>query len=476
MSRNLLLIACALVCAGAAAAGLSWWASAPGIPVEARTAGMDGYSPELAFERVHTDIAGQFKQFSGTPGKASGAWTAFRGTDRSNVVTGISLADTWPQQGPSILWSISLGQGYAAPAVLDGRVFVLDYLEEEQADALRCFSLDNGEEIWRRSYSVKVKNDHGMSRTIPAVTADYTVTIGPMGHVMCVNTVSGVFKWGIDLIREYGTKRPPWHTGQCPLIENGTAVIAPAGTEVLMMGIDCATGEVNWQTPNTGQWDMSHSSIMPMSVNGVRMYVYAAIGGMAGVSAQPGSEGELLWQTTLFDKAVIAPSPVDLGEGRLLITAGYGAGSMLMQIGQSNGVWQAETLQECSPKQGLALEQQSPIVYQDLVFGIMPKDGGGLRKQFVCVRSDDITSFRWSSGKEHRFGLGPFMLADNKFYILDDNGWLTMARFSATGFEFMDKARVLQGHEAWGPLALAGTRMLVRDLTHLACIELGNIE
>jgi hypothetical protein len=30
---------------------------------------------------------------------------------------------------------------------------------------------------------------------------------------------------------------------------------------------------------------------------------------------------------------------------------------------------------------------------------------------------------------------------------------------------------VLKGGEAWGPMALAGGRLLVRDLTHLACLD-----
>ena len=57
------------------------------------------------------------------------------------------------------------------------KVYLLDYDEEKKADALRCFSLENGIELWRRWYSIKVKRNHGMSRTIPAVTEKYVVKI-----------------------------------------------------------------------------------------------------------------------------------------------------------------------------------------------------------------------------------------------------------------------------------------------------------
>ena len=47
------------------------------------------------------------------------------------------------------------------------------------------------------------------------------------------------------------------------------------------------------------------------------------------------------------------------------------------------------------------------------------KDAGQLRNQFVCF--DLEGNLIWSSGKTNKFGLGPFILADNKFYILNDN-------------------------------------------------------
>ena len=189
------------------------------------------------------------------------------GPGYDNICTqGVALADTWPEAGPPVLWSVELGEGHAAAAILNGRVYVLDHIEQESADALRCFSLADGAEIWRRSYRVRVKRNHGLSRTVPAVTPEYAVTIGPRCHVMCVDSESGDFLWGIDMVRDYGAKTPGWYTGQCPIIEEGLAILAPCGTNVLMMAVDCASGEVAWTTPNPRGWDMSHSSIRPMTI------------------------------------------------------------------------------------------------------------------------------------------------------------------------------------------------------------------
>ena len=101
----------------------------------------------------------------------------------------------------------------------------------------------------------------------------------------------------------------------------------------------------------------------------------------------------------------------------------------------------------------------------------MPKDAGDLKGQFVCFKPDG--SKAWTSGADVRFGLGPFMLADNKFYLLSDEGELTMADATKQEFVKLGEAKVLKGHDSWGPFALVGSRLILRDMNNLACVELG---
>lgn len=175
----------------------------------ARSSGHDGLPVGGAAKKVKLDLAGVFASFDGTPSTTPGAWTNFRGADFSNVVKDApKLADTWGAAGPKVLWKIPVGDGYASPAVLDGRVYLMDYDTKERADAIRCFSLDDGKEIWRRSYNNNIKRNHGMSRTIPAVTKDYLVVMGPKCHVLCLDTATRDFKWGLDLQADYETVEP----------------------------------------------------------------------------------------------------------------------------------------------------------------------------------------------------------------------------------------------------------------------------
>ncbi len=48
-----------------------------------------------------------------------------------------------------------------------------------------------------------------------------------------------------------------------------------------------------------------------------------------------------------------------------------------------------------------------------------------------------------------------------------------MAEVSTKEFKLLDEHRVLEGHDAWGPLAIVGTRMLMRDSKKMVCINIG---
>jgi outer membrane protein assembly factor BamB len=155
----------------------------------------------------------------------------------------------------------------------------------------------------------------------------------------------------------------------------------------------------------------------------------------------------------------------------LFLTAGYGAGSMIIQIYEQAGAYSVEVVQQYLPKDGVASEQQTPILYQGHLFSILPKDAGPLREQFVCADLNDGKQILWSSGKTNRFGLGPYLIADGKFYILNDDGVLTIAKATIAGYEQLNQVQILEGQDAWGPMVIVNGRLLLRDSKRLVCVD-----
>jgi outer membrane protein assembly factor BamB len=449
-----------------------WFIHDPVSELTMSVPGLDNRPPKDESAEELVIIGEKFIEYGDYASELTGKWTQFRGADFDNVVKDKTpLIDNWGESGPKILWEVLLGEGHAAPVIWNGRAYILDYDENKKADALRCFALESGEQIWKRSYEVQVKRNHGMSRTIPSINEKYIVTIGPRGHVMCSDPQTGDFLWGIDLVKQYKTEIPFWYTGQCPFIDGDVAIIAPGGTSMII-GVDCATGEVVWETPNPNGWKMSHSSVMPMAFEGKKMYVYAAIGGLCGVSAESGDAGKILWETNEFSPSVVAPSPVVFDDGRIYITAGYGAGAALFQLKPAGNGFSVETLQNYKPREGMASEQQTPLVYQGRMYGVLPKDAGNNRNQFVCCDPSDCRKYLWTSGKTHRFGLGPYIIADEKLFILDDDGTLTIAKITNSGLNILDQARVIEGQDAWGPIAIADGYLLMRDSKKMVCLDM----
>ena len=400
------------------------------------------------------------------PGNATasdlpGAWPQFRGAKGDNIAAdGVALARIWKAgTKPEQIWSVDLGEGYAGAAVRDGRVYILDYDAEAKADALRCLSLADGKEIWRFTYPVKIKRNHGMSRTVPTLAGKYVVTFGPKCHVGCIEADTGKFVWGLDLVKDFGATVPEWYAGQCPLVD-GDKVILGVGGDALVIAVELATGKVVWKSPNPNDWKMTHTSLVPIEFAGKRQYVYVASGGVAGVNA---ADGALLWETDAWKISIAAvATPVPVGDDRLFLSGGYNAGAMMLRLKEDAGKIVTETVFRLKPTE-FGAAQQTPILFEGNLYGIRP-DG-----QLACLDLNGKTL--WTSGGAAKFGLGPFIIGNGLIYALNDDGTLTLAEATPSGYRSLAKARVIEGHDCWAPLALVNGRLLARDLTKMVCLD-----
>ena len=400
-----------------------------------------------------------------------GEWPCFRGSNHDNMTTNAQPMNLVKEDFKEV-WSVETGEGHASPVISEGKVYVLDYDEKTSSDALRCFDLKSGKQLWRRWYRVPMKRNHGFSRTIPAIYQNLVVTIGPEGHVMCCDKVNGDMKWSMDMKKRFETEIPFWYTGQCPLIDNDVLVLAPAGKDTLMLGVDVSTGNTLWATPNTVNFKMSHSSVMPMKLGGTQTYVYIGVGGVCGVSAESGSEGKLLWSATKWQPSVVAPSPMQINQNQVFLVAGYGAGGALLQVDKSGSGWNATIKDSYKASAGMSSEQQTPINYNGTLITILPKDGGGMRERLAMYSPGNLHNPIWTSAADERFGLGPYMIVDDKLFAFKEDGELYVYSVTSKSMTLLKKQRVMEeGIDAWGPIAYADGYMIVRDSKMIKCLK-----
>lgn len=440
---------------------LAFWLRAPGHdPLQLRVPGTDS-APNTTGETANPVLSGKVMTGPGKAAELTGVWPQFRGLARDGLApTATKLSRDWKTSPPRELWSLDVGEGYAGAAVRAGRVYLLDYDRDTRQSALRCLSFTDGKEIWRFSYPLNIKRNHGMTRTMPSVTDKFVVVLDSKCNMFCLDATSGELKWSASLVKEFGATIPEWYAGQCPLIDGDKVILAPGGKNALLVALDLTTGKPLWQSPNPHYWKMTHSSIMPMDFAGRRLYVYCAGKGVVGVDA---NDGKQLWETADWKISIATvPSPVPLPDGRIFLTGGYNAGSLMLQTEVTNEQFSVRTLFKL-PANVFGATQHTPILKDNHLYGTRA-DG-----RFVCLGLDGKAV--WSSGSGENFGLGSFLMGGDLIYVLNDSGQLSLLEASSTQFSLLGQVKPLTGRESWAPMALADGRLLLRDLTRLVCLD-----
>lgn len=300
-----------------------------------------------------------------------------------------------------------------------------------------------------------------MSRTVPVITGDSVITFGPKCHVVCLDAVTGALRWKRNLVSEDGAEIPAWYAGQCPLADGDRLILGVGGPDALVMALDCKSGEVIWKTPNPGGWKMTHSSIVPMDLDGERSYVYCTGGGVAGVSA---ADGRLLWQYPDWRINIAnVPTPLVIDNRRIFLCGGYNAGAMMIEVSRVDNEYRPEQVFRLDPRV-FGSDQQTPVFFNGYIYGVRPDE------QLVCL--DLEGNIKWTSSSANKFGLGPYTVINNLLFVMDDEGRLTVAKAVPDAYKPLTSAKVLEGHESWGPMAFTAGRLIVRDLTRMRCLNI----
>ena len=390
-------------------------------------------------------------------------WPQFRGPQRDGISRETGLAQSWPEAGPEVLWSTEVGQGYSAAAIHDGRVFFNDYDEGASEWLVRSLDLATGEEIWRFREPRRIRPNHGITRTVPAVDGERVFALDPKAVLHALDAETGEEIWRKSLIEAYQAKIPPWYNGQCPLLDGGRLIIAPGGS-ALMVALDPATGDEIWRTDNPEGWPMSHSSVMAATFDGTAQYVYNNLYGTVGVSA---ADGALLWHHPFKFNVAVAPAPLPLDDDRLLITAGYDSGGAILHIGRDGDGWQAREAVPLPPSLWNS-EIHTPIYHDGHIFSV------GRLKRGLLTCLDDEGAMVWTSEGQAAFEMGSYLLADGMLFVLEGKtGTLRLVAASTEGYRELASARVLSGHDVWGPMALSDGKLVVRDMGRMVCLDVG---
>lgn len=395
------------------------------------------------------------------PGARAEDWPQFRGPARDGISRETGLLRQWPAGGPKVLWTVPVGQGYAGAAIVAGRLYHNDYDEKKGEWGVYARSMATGAAIWHYAEARVIRPNHAITRTVPAVDGRYVFSLDPKLGLHCLDVKTGKQVWTRNLVADYKAVIPPWYNGQNPLLESDRIVIATGG-DAILVALDKATGKEIWRTPNPGKIVLSHASVMPAVLGGVKQYLYGTLNGPLGVSA---ADGKLLWEYSRKFNVAVAPSPLAVDAERVFMTASYDAGSVMVRVQPAGKGFRAESVWDMRMNEWNS-EVHTPIVYKGHMFAVGKKKRG----LFTCLTLDGKEV--WTSEGKASFELGSYLLADGMFFVLEGTtGVLRLIDANTTAYKELASAQVLSGPDVWGPMALSDGTLVIRDLTKMVALD-----
>jgi hypothetical protein len=398
-------------------------------------------------------------------------WPWIYGPRRDHTSDQKGLLRSWPPEGPKLLWSVAMGAGFGGPAVGGGRVYLLDR-DEKVGDKLRVLDLTNGKEVWSFAYDAPGAFMFAGSRTTPTLDGELVYTVGPMGDLYAISIKTQKPVWQKNIWKDFGgdAELPRWAIVQNPLVYGDSLIVAPQTSKTGVVAYDKVTGTVKWQSPAlSGIPGYVTPSIVKIAGEDHLVMITGAAG--RGRNAKGGSvngldprSGKVLWTYDNWQCIIPVPQALDAGEGRVLITGAYSAGTAMIKIEKKANSY---AVTELFKNPDFGAHTQPPVLFQNHFYS----------HYTINERSDGLVAMTmdgkvtWKTDQQPPFVRGGMILAEGLLLMTDGNTKLYLVEPNPSGFKPLASATILEAGDNWAPLALVDGKLLVRGQKELKVLQ-----
>jgi outer membrane protein assembly factor BamB len=399
-------------------------------------------------------------------------WPRWRGPRGDGSWNAPPLPERWPERGLKRLWRQPVGGGYAGPAVADGRVYLMDREKLPGAkpparpkqpedftgppdghERIVCFDADTGRLLWEHKYPTRYGGLGGYNngpRAMPTVHDGRVYTLGAVGHVHCLDAVTGRVLWAKDMVKEHKSRVPMWGFAASPVID-GERVIVHTGAEPdgCLIAFDRTTGREVWRRlPDPA----GYCTPILIDAPGGRQLIAWTPENVHGLDPRTGKR---LWTVPYrVTNGVSITTPI-FRENIVFVT-GYWEGSKAIRLGP--GPTDAELLWEDSETLRGVMSQ--PLYRDGHAYTIDRTKG------LVCFELKTGT-VRWADHRLTPRSRNPHASLvwagdGDRVLILNAAGELILARLTPAGYAEQSRTQVIDG-KVWSHPAYAGRRLYVRS-------------
>ena len=384
-------------------------------------------------------------------------WPQFLGPARNGVYTGSDLADSWPKEGPPVLWRKRIGQGFSAPAVSSAKLILFHRLDDQEI--VECLDAADGKSIWTFEYPTSYRDDFGFDegpRATPTIADGKVFTFGAEGVLHCLNFNTGKKIWSVNTKSAFQAPKGFFGMACSPLVEGNAVLLNIGGADGTgIVAFDAATGKLLWKATED---EASYSSPVAATLNDRR---YAFFFNRRALVALDPSNGKVFFDFPWRPKihaSVSAAAPLVIGD-QVFLSASYQTGAILLHVENNRveKVWSADDV--------LSNHYATSVYHDGFLYGYDGRQESGPNLRCVELKTGKI---RWS---EDRFGAGTVTLAGHRLLLLKENGELLLAPASPDSFKPIARAQILPNGVRAYP-AVADGHLYARSKDTLICVDL----
>ena len=384
-------------------------------------------------------------------------WPQFLGPTRDGAYAGPALLEQWPAQGPRVVWSAAVGEGYASPVVAEGRVIISHRLGSDLV--VDCLHPGTGEKLWRFTHAMKFTDgahyDNG-PRPTPAVKSGRVFVHNTDGYLVCLDLNTGEKIWSRRPKSEFHSSAT-WHGCVASPLVTDQAVLLPVGGDAGVAAFACADGKPLWQTPAD---KLSASSPVLALVEGHPRLLVLTRSNLACLLPDT---GQIAWQLPTRPQSagnVYAASPVGAGDN-IFLSGWYDLGALWLAVtnGQPRTIWQRDD--------ALSTHFATAILYQGHAYGFHGHawEAGGPKLRCIELATGQMT---W---EQPQLGGGTVVRAGDDLLVLTDRGELLLAKADPGRFSIQSRAQVT-GRTTRSYPAIADGYVYIRGPRQLLCLDL----
>jgi outer membrane protein assembly factor BamB len=420
-------------------------------------------------------------------------WPQWLGEKRDSVWEETGLITKFPKDGPPIVWRKPIGEGYAGPAVVGGRIYIMDRVKTAPdpkspqprgtvlgKERVHCLNVANGETIWTHSYDcpyVMVSYPTG-PRTTPVVEGDRLYTLGTMGDLRCLKSGDGTLVWSKNFPKDYKAPTPAWGWSEHLLLVGDTVIALVGGDDQAVVAFDKRTGTEKWKALSSKE--IAYSPPVVIEAGGKRQLIVWL--DQAVYSLDPAT-GATYWSEKHPANGDVARPAVSIitpkRAGDKLIISSFYHGTLCLKLDADKPAatvaWRSKN---SYPKDvdGINAVMTSLIVKGEYVYGIA---GMG---EIICQKlatGEIVRTGHEIFGEKAAFCGSVFWVdAGEAVYGLTDQGDLVVLTLSPEKCDVLASAHILEtthaakGRKAvWAHPAFADKRIYMKNDKEIVCVS-----